>query len=43
MLLVFTVLKVLKDNYTTDKSFEHFYEDCPIKPVKVKAINGKFR
>ena len=43
ILLVFTVLKVLKYNYTTDKSFEHFYEDCPIKPVKVKAINGKFR
>ena len=43
MLLVFIVLKVLKDNYTTDKTFEHFYEDCPIKPVVVKAENEKFR
>lgn len=43
ILLVFTVLKVLKDNYTMDKTFEHFYEDCSIKPVKVKAINEKFR
>lgn len=43
ILLVFTVLKVLKDNYTTDKSFGHFYEDCPIKPVEVNAENEKFR
>lgn len=24
------VYTVLKDNYTTDKTFEHFYEDRPI-------------
>lgn len=29
-LLVFTVYKVLRDNYTTDKTFEDFYEDYPI-------------
>lgn len=28
--LVFSVLKVLKDDYTTDKTFEDFYEDYPI-------------
>lgn len=43
ILLVHTVLKVLKDNHTTDKTFEHFYEDFPIKPVEVKAENEKFR
>jgi TRAP-type C4-dicarboxylate transport system permease small subunit len=29
-LLVFSVIKVLKDNYTTDKTFKDFYEDHPI-------------
>lgn len=28
--LVFTVLKVLKDDYKTDKTFDDFYEDFPI-------------
>lgn len=28
-LLVFTVYKVLKDNYTTEKTFDDFYEDRP--------------
>tara|TARA_R110000772_G_scaffold165120_1_gene276448 strand:- start:457 stop:687 length:231 start_codon:yes stop_codon:yes gene_type:complete len=28
-LLVFSVAKVLKDNYTTNKTFEDFYEDSP--------------
>ncbi|WP_438969303.1 hypothetical protein [Nonlabens sp.] len=28
-LLVVTVYKVLKDDYTTDKTFEDFYEDRP--------------
>lgn len=28
--LIFTVFKVLKDDYTTDKTFEDFYEDKPI-------------
>jgi hypothetical protein len=28
--LIFTVFKVLKDNYTTNKTFKDFYEDRPI-------------
>jgi uncharacterized membrane protein len=43
ILLVFTVLKVLKDDYTTDKTFDHFYEDRPVEPIEVKAKNEKFR
>lgn len=43
ILLVFTVLKVLKDDYTTDKTFDHFYEDRPLEPIEVKAKNEKFR
>jgi hypothetical protein len=31
--VVLMVYKVLRDNYTTDKTFEHFYEDRPIKIV----------
>ncbi|MBT8261245.1 MAG: hypothetical protein KJO05_00375 [Bacteroidia bacterium] len=30
VMLVVTVYKVLRDNYTTDKTFEDFYEDHPI-------------
>lgn len=30
-LVVLMVYKVLTDNYTTNKTFEHFYEDCPIR------------
>lgn len=30
ILLVISVFSVLKDNYTTDKTFEDFYEDHPI-------------
>lgn len=29
-LLIFTVYKVLTDDYTTDKTFDDFYEDYPI-------------
>ncbi len=29
-LLIFSVLKVLKDSYTTHKTFKDFYEDHPI-------------
>lgn len=29
--VIVMVYKVLKDNYTTDKTFEHFYEDAPIE------------
>jgi 4-hydroxybenzoate polyprenyltransferase len=28
-MLVITVYKVLKDDYTTDKTFKYFYEDRP--------------
>jgi hypothetical protein len=30
VLLVYTVIRVLKDNYTTDKTFEDYYQDHPI-------------
>lgn len=30
LLVLVMVYKVLKDNYTTDKTFEDFYEDHPI-------------
>ena len=30
-LLVFTVYKVLKDHYETNKTFEDYYEDHPIE------------
>jgi|26BtaG_2_1085354.scaffolds.fasta_scaffold00003_217 fatty acid desaturase len=30
ILLVFTVFKVLKDDYSTTKTFEDFYEDNPV-------------
>ncbi len=31
ILVVIMVYKVLTDNYTTDKTFRHFYEDRPIE------------
>ncbi|MBV7269423.1 hypothetical protein [Winogradskyella luteola] len=43
ILVVFMVYRVLTDNYTTDKTFEHFYEDRPIKPFKVNAEDEKLR
>lgn len=43
ILVVVMVYKVLRDDYTTDKTFEHFYEDRPIDPIEVKAENEKFR
>lgn len=30
VLVLVMVYKVLRDNYTTDKTFEHFYEDRPV-------------
>lgn len=30
LLVVLMVYKVLRDHYTTDKTFEDFYEDYPI-------------
>jgi hypothetical protein len=41
--VVLMVYKVLTDNYTTDKTFEHFYEDRPIQPLEVYAENENFR
>jgi len=29
--VVYMVYKVLTDNYTTEKTFENFYEDVPIE------------
>ncbi len=29
-LFIFSVFKVLRDSYTTDKTFKDFYEDHPI-------------
>lgn len=43
ILIVVMVYKVLTDDYTTDKIFEHFYEDSPIEPIKVKVEKEKFR
>ena len=33
------VYKVLKDDYATEKTFDHFYEDKLIEPIKIKADN----
>ncbi|WP_138434987.1 hypothetical protein [Winogradskyella algicola] len=43
ILVVVMVYKVLTDNYSTDKTFEHFYEDRPIEPIEVRAENENFR
>lgn len=43
ILVVIMVYKVLTDNYTTTKTFEHFYEDCPIEPIEFSAENEIFR
>ena len=39
--LVIMVYKVLTDDYSTDKTFDHFYEDRPIEPLEVMAENEK--
>ena len=31
IMLVYMVVKVLKDNYTTNKTFKDFYEDYPVR------------
>jgi len=41
--LIIMVYKVLTDNYTTDKTFDDFYEDRPIKTIDVKAENENYR
>ena len=37
ILVVVMVYKVLTDDYKTDKTFEHFYEDRAMRPVEVIA------
>lgn len=32
--IVLMVYKILKDKFTTDKTFEHFYEDRPIETYR---------
>ena len=43
--LVVMVYKVLTDDYKTDKTFDHFYEDRPIEPLELRVENEteKFR
>ncbi|WP_370392483.1 hypothetical protein [uncultured Winogradskyella sp.] len=41
--LVIMVYKVLTDDYSTDKTFDHFYEDRPIEPIEVPVEKEKFR
>lgn len=36
VLLIFSIYSVLSDYYTTDKKFEDFYEDHPIKKEEDK-------
>lgn len=43
LFLAITVYKVLKDNYTTDKTFEDYYEDRPVQPLEVFAENENYR
>lgn len=43
VLVVIMVYKVLTDNYTTDKTFDHFYEDRPIEPLEIPIEKEKFR
>ncbi len=35
--VVVMVYKVLRDQYTTDKTFEDFYEDHPIREQKITS------
>lgn len=37
--VVLMVYKTLRDHYTTDKTFDHYYEDRPIKPFGFNAEN----
>ncbi len=41
--IMIMVYKVLTDNYSTDKTFAHLYEDRAIQPLEVYAENEKFR
>ncbi|MDH7911733.1 hypothetical protein [Winogradskyella sp. SYSU M77433] len=37
--IVLMVYKVLTDNYSTNKTFAHFYEDRPISSIVFEAEN----
>lgn len=37
--VVVMVYKVLTDDYKTDKTFDHFYEDNPVQPIELQAEN----
>ncbi|WP_369992411.1 hypothetical protein [Winogradskyella sp.] len=41
--VVLMVYKVLTDDYSTEKTFEHFYEDRPIEPSNIQRENDNFR
>ena len=41
ILLVLSVIKVLKDKYTTDKTFKDFYEDHPIGEEEFHLNNDR--
>lgn len=43
ILVLLMVYRVLTDNYTTDKTFDNFYEDMPIEPIEVRFKKEKFR
>lgn len=43
ILVVVMVYKVLTDNYNTDKTFDHFYEDRPIEPIEIPIEKENFR
>ena len=40
-MLVLSVFKVLKDKYTTNKTFKDFYEDHPIEKEELHLKNEK--
>ena len=43
ILIVVMVYKVLTENYSTDKTFEHFYEDRPVEPIEIPIEKERFR
>ena len=40
ILIVYMVYRVLTDNYTTDKTFDDFYEDAPLRGEYLRRENG---
>ncbi len=39
--VVIMVYKVLTDNYQTEKTFEHMYEDRPVNPEDLRSLPEK--